>query len=296
LGGGVSNTVLLAETPAGPLVLKQALEKLRVDADWRSRPDRTLREARALLAVAPLLPAGAIPRVEFVDESNFIYAMRAGSEVDWKSELLAGRVEPEVARQAGEILGVMIAGTWMSPEWAREFGDQTVFEELRLDPYYHYTAARFGELAPYFDRLATQCRKRRVSLVHGDWSPKNLLTGGPQVMAIDFEVVHYGDPSFDCGFLFNHLLLKSVHRPAWAERYLECAQTFWLAVSGRVPPEAHWLLPASLEQLGGLLAARVAGKSPAEYLDGPGRAKAWGLAGRILREKPVRLEEIWHWI
>ena len=35
-------------------------------------------------------------------------------------------------------------------------------------------------------------------------------------MAIDFEVIHFGDPSFDAAFLLNHLLLKSFLRPEWA--------------------------------------------------------------------------------
>jgi len=295
LGGGVSNTVLLANTGRGRIVVKQALEKLNVEADWRSRPDRTLREANALVAVAPLLREFAVPYVEFVDEANYIYAMQAAPEgaVDWKTELMAGRIAPPVAARAGEILGTLIAATWHNQDWAERFGDQTVFDELRLDPYFRYTAQRFPELADHFDLLIRNCRQRRVSLVHGDWSPKNLLVSAGQVMAIDFEVVHYGDPSFDTGFLLNHLLLKSIHRPVDAGRYLECAEEFWRTLAERIPPEAHWLLPATLEQLGGLLAARVAGKSPAEYLNGPQRAAAWRAAARIIERRPAAIEEIW---
>src|SRR6187431_1820330 len=155
LGGGVSNTVLLAESPAGRIVCKQALEKLRVDADWHSRPDRTLREADAMLAISPLLSEGAVPKILFIDRTNCIYAMEAApaSATDWKAALLQGRADPAVATAAGRILGAIIRATYLSPDWEAQFGDQTVFDELRLDPYYRFTAARHPDCAAHFERL-----------------------------------------------------------------------------------------------------------------------------------------------
>ena len=47
------------------------------------------------------------------------------------------------------------------------------------------------------------CMGRRHSLVHGDYSPKNLLTDGSSLMVIDWECVHYGNPAFDAAFLLN---------------------------------------------------------------------------------------------
>jgi 5-methylthioribose kinase len=298
LGGGVSNTVLLAETPKGRIVVKQALEKLRVEADWRSRPDRTLREADAIQAIGPLAPPGAVPAIRFVDRTNFIYAMDAAAEGahDWKSELLAGRIETRVAADAARILGAILRATWRSPEWEARFGDQTVFDELRLDPYFRHCARRFPELADFFAGLIANCRERRVSLVHGDWSPKNLLVTPDAVIAIDFEVVHYGDPSFDTGFLLNHLLLKSIHRPADAAAYLACAAAFWNTLQPQLPDDAGWLHAATIEQLAGLLLARVAGKSPAEYLSSRERETAWRLGQRIIASRPRSIEEIWKWI
>ena len=40
----------------------------------------------------------------------------------------------------------------------------------------------------------------------------------PSAMAIDFEVIHFGDPSFDAAFLLNHLLLKTFYGIAGALR------------------------------------------------------------------------------
>ena len=51
LGGGVSNIVLLVEwrdRPERRWVVKQSLEKLRVQDDWRSERNRIFREAEAI--------------------------------------------------------------------------------------------------------------------------------------------------------------------------------------------------------------------------------------------------------
>jgi 5-methylthioribose kinase len=291
LGGGVSNTVLLVSSSAGRIVCKQALEKLRVDADWHSRPDRTLREADAMQAIAPFLPRGAIPEISFIDRANCIYAMEAAPEsaIDWKTALLRGRADPAVAAAAGRILGAIIRATFESPAWETQFGDQTVFDELRLDPYYRFTAARHPDCAAHFTALIESCRTRRVSLVHGDWSPKNLLTANATVTAIDFEVVHYGDPCFDTGFLLCHLLLKSIHLPDHSAGFQHCAAAFWQALDVHVP----WFWPGTTAHLGGLLLARADGKSPAEYLNEPEREQLRRLAKKLIAQPPESIEILW---
>ena len=86
------------------------------------------------------------------------------------------------------------------------------------------------------------------------------------VMAIDFEVIHYGDPSFDSAFLLNHLVLKAFHRPADAARYRQAAEAYWNVLLQSVPQAAAILQEGTFEQLPLLLLARIDGKSPAEYI------------------------------
>lgn len=288
LGGGVSNTVLLASTADGRIVCKQALEKLRVKADWRSRADRTLREADAIQAIAPLLPPGAVPKIVFIDRPNCIYAMEAAPHgaTDWKTALLRGQADPAIAAAAGRILGGMIRATFQNPEWERRFGDQTVFDELRLDPYYRFTAERHPDCAAHFNSLLDS---RRVSLVHGDWSPKNILVAGDVVTAIDFEVVHYGDPCFDTGFLLCHLLLKSIYLPGHAKEFQRCAAAFWEALD----LQNEWIWPGTAAHLGGLLLARADGKSPAEYLKDAEREELRRLAKKLIVRPAESIEELW---
>src|SRR5690349_10095691 len=106
LGGGVSNTVLLAESPAQRLILKQALGKLRVEQDWFADRTRIFRESGALRAIAPHLAPGSVPDVLFEDRENLAFGMSAApAEADtWKAQLMAGHIRFLTAEQVGAIL------------------------------------------------------------------------------------------------------------------------------------------------------------------------------------------------
>src|SRR5713226_6292878 len=231
LGGGVSNTVLLVETDDRRFVLKQALGKLRVEDDWFSDRERVFRESAAMRWLAPHLPPASLPEVVFEDRENCLFAMTAGPREaeTWKALLMRGEADAGVAKAIGGMLAKMISASWRDPQAKRVFGDQAVFDQLRLDPYYRTTAARHPDLKPQFERLMRESSSRRVSLVHGDWSPKNFLVSAGAVMAIDFEVIHFGDPGFDAAFLLNHLLLKSFYRPVWRDALARAALAFWEA-------------------------------------------------------------------
>jgi 5-methylthioribose kinase len=292
LAGGVSNIVLLAETASGRIVLKQALPQLRVQAEWFSDLRRIFHECAGLRVAARMLPQGSIPSVVFEDQPNYIFAMTAappGSET-WKSKLLRGEADPRIAERAARMLAGLISESWQSPELAEQFADITIFEELRLDPYYRRLATIYPDLEAHFQRLIESCRTRRVSLVHGDWSPKNILVQNGHAMAIDFEVIHFGDPSFDSAFLLNHLLLKTFHGISGMS---ELARVFWSTLRSEMPA-APWFEPATIAQLGGLLLARIDGKSPAEYIrDAALKDRIRGFARKLILEPPDSVEAVW---
>ncbi|MYB76572.1 MAG: phosphotransferase, partial [Chloroflexi bacterium] len=175
LGGGVSNIVLRVTTPTQCMVLKQALPELRVEAYWPSRIDRALREAEALRIVAEHLPSGAVPEVRFIDKENFIYGMSCAPESAtlWKENLLAGRVDVSVAAAAGRLLARMHA--IQEPAVRQRFIDDEVFWQLRVDPYYNTTAEKHPSVRPVVSRAVDQMKARKMVLVHGDYSPKNMF-------------------------------------------------------------------------------------------------------------------------
>src|SRR5689334_17791730 len=107
LGGGVSNIVLKVKTPQHAFVLKQALPKLRVAMEWRARIERIFIERDALKAIGTILPDGEVPRVMYDDPDNFTFAMSCAPDdaKNWKTELMAGHIEPWAAKAAGRMLG-----------------------------------------------------------------------------------------------------------------------------------------------------------------------------------------------
>ena len=268
LGGGVSNTVLLAESESFRLILKQALPKLRVDEDWFADRTRIYRESAVIRLLSAHLPPGSLPEILFDDPENCLFAMTAAppGSATWKTLLLEGVTSEDTAERVGKMMVAMIRTSWRSAEWEKMFGDQTAFDQLRLDPYYRFTSLRHSDLAQYFCARIEDAQTRTCSLVHGDWSPKNFLVNGSSVMAIDFEVIHYGDPSFDSAFLLNHLVLKSFFKPEWAPRYATLARRFWKVLLSGLPPDAEWFEAATCRHLAALLLARIDGKSPAEYI------------------------------
>ncbi|MBI3667234.1 MAG: phosphotransferase, partial [Acidobacteria bacterium] len=145
LGGGVSNTVLLVESPERRFVLKQSLSRLRVKDEWLADRSRILREMRSLQDAARFFPAGAVPEVLWSDEENFLFAMSAAGPESWKQYLLAGRIDPSLAATVGTLLGLWIRHSWGSPEFEARYGDQTAFDQLRIDPYYRTVAQRRPE-------------------------------------------------------------------------------------------------------------------------------------------------------
>ena len=175
LGGGVSNIVLKVTTPAQCWVLKQALPELRVAAYWPSRIDRAVREAEALRVVSGHLPSGAVPTVHFIDEENYIYGMSCApdSATLWKENLLAGEVELPVAAAAGRMLAQMHA--IQDPAVRERFIDDEVFWQLRVDPYYNTIAEKYPSVKPVVARAIAQMKARKLALVHGDYSPKNMF-------------------------------------------------------------------------------------------------------------------------
>lgn len=296
LGGGVSNTVLLIESAHGRLVLKQSLGKLRVEQDWFSDRGRIFRESSAMRQLALVLPPGAVPDILFEDRDNYLFAMTAAppQAEPWKDRLLRGEIDPDTAETIGRLLAAILTSTWKNDRAEAEFGDQTIFDELRLDPYYRSTAARHPDLAPWFSALIEESKRRRYSLVHGDWSPKNFLVCGSDVLAIDFEVIHFGDPSFDTAFLLNHLLLKSFYRPQDNAALQAAALRFWNVVLDAVPAPNNWFEPATIQHLGALLLARIDGKSPAEYIrDEVLKTRIRAFARRSILDPPDRIAGYW---
>jgi aminoglycoside phosphotransferase (APT) family kinase protein len=284
LSGGVSSVALLVRAGDRAMVVKQALPKLRVEADWRASRERTLTEAAALLVYERLTPH-AVPRVLDTDPSTFALTMEAvppGLRL-WKTLLLEGEVDSRVAAQLGSTLGRWHALTANDAEIARRFGDRTVFMQLRIEPFYEAVAARHPRLAPAIEDTVEATLADQRCLVHGDFSPKNVLVDHERAVVLDCEVAHLGDPSFDVAFLLHHLALKVLARPAAGARLQACATRFLRCYERRVGTPGRLDQTRLLRHTACLMLARVDGKSPVEYLDELQRDQVRAVTGHLLR-------------
>jgi aminoglycoside phosphotransferase (APT) family kinase protein len=298
LAGGVSNRTVLVERAGGEAwVVKQALGKLRVAVDWFSPPERIHREALGLRWLARLAPPGTTTPLVFEDHEHHLLAMAAVPlpHENWKMLLLAGRLDPDHVAQFARLLGTIHrAGHERRAEVAPVFADRGYFESLRLEPYYGYAAEQVPEAAPFLHGLIEETLARRDTLVHGDYSPKNVLVHGGRLVLLDHEVIHFGDPGFDLGFGLTHLLSKAHHLPAHRAAFAAAANAHWRRYRetiGEVPWAAD-LEPRAARHTLGCLLARVAGRSPLEYLDAEERARQRAAVLRLMAVPPPAIDEL----
>jgi enolase len=277
LAGGVSNAVWRVEPPNGEhVVVKQSRARLRTRLEWFSRLDRIWRETAFLEACTELLPPNFTPRVLHADRDNYVFIMTAAPSDHhvWKTDLLAGRIDISIGRSLGEVLGRLHAGSSARPELKAAFEDLAVFDELRIDPFYRTVATRRPESADAMRSLIEEMAAHRSSLVHADFSPKNVLVHGDGLTLVDFETGHWGDPAFDVGFFFSHLMLKRIAlgstRGDEMSRLLSETWTAYAAVMSPVfgGPGPAWTeyVRRCVRHLAGCLWSRIDGKSPVDYL------------------------------
>jgi len=274
LAWGVSNIVLRVDTPARSFVVKQSRKQLRTPIDWFSQLERVWREVDTMRALESLLPTGAVPRVLFQDRENYLFAMEA-VEADhkvWKAELLEGRFDSEIAARLGFLLATIHRDSAGNGELAESLGDLTIFDELRLDPFYRYMAETTSNevLASSLRSLIEDTVARNACLVLADFSPKNILLTSSGPVVVDFETAHIGAPGFDIGFFLSHLLLKVVFHEKCPGEMLTLARQFWIAYRTELA-DAQIGQGNSEHQcvrhLGACMLSRVDGKSRVDYLN-----------------------------
>ena len=286
LKGGVSNRTVWVQFDHGrDWVMKQALAKLRVKVDWYSAPERIQREAAGLSRLGSVI-AGHVPELVFVDERRHVLAMSAVPHPhnNWKTHLLKGETSVELAREFGQLLAKIHNAALSDPEIASDFAERAFFEELRLEPYYDYTAMQVPQARSFLEGLINSTRNRRFALVHGDYSPKNVLICGGKLIILDFEVIHFGDPAFDIGFSMTHFLSKAHFLQANRQSFIEMAAEYWRAYGTELDADlAERMQASAVAHTLACLLARASGRSPLEYFDDDLRRRQKAIVLELMR-------------
>lgn len=293
LQGGVSNKTVLVERANGDAwVLKQALAKLRVQVDWFSPVERVHREALGLRWLEQIAPPETTTPLIFEDFQHHLIAMAAVPQPheNWKQMLLRGEVERGHVEQFATLLGTIHReGARRQAELEPVFGDRGFFESLRLEPYFGFTASQVPDAQAFLLALIEETRAHIETLVHGDYSPKNILVHEGRLILLDHEVIHFGDPTFDLGFSLTHFLSKAHHLPERRAAFAEAARTYWHHYRNIVMNEP-WgadLEGRAVRQTLGVMLARVRGRSPLEYLDPIERDRQTAVIVALMADPPA---------
>lgn len=269
LTGGISSLIVRATTRGGNLCLKRALPQLKVAVEWKVSVERNAAEV-GWMRIASRVAPGSVPEILGEDIRGRAFAM---SWLDparypvWKAQLLDGIANSATARAVAGIISRVHSECAHDPEIALQFANDDDFRAIRLDPYFGAANAAHPECAAALGELIARTASTKLTLVHGDVSPKNVLVGDDGPLILDAECAWYGDPAFDIAFCLTHLCLKCVWRPETTRNYLACFDAFATESIKR----CSWEPQADLEArtcalLAGMLLARIDGKSPVEYI------------------------------
>jgi tRNA A-37 threonylcarbamoyl transferase component Bud32 len=269
LTGGVSSDIVRVQLKGGPICIKRALPKLKVQADWQAPVERNQYEIDWMRIAAAIDPR-TVPKVLGEDRDQGMFAMEFLDPERypvWKLQLRDGVISLDTAREVGRRIAAIHGRTAGHLDVAQKFSTDHIFFPIRLEPYLSATAKKHPDCAGRLESLVRVTGATKKALVHGDVSPKNILAGPDGPVFLDAECAWYGDPAFDLAFCLNHLLLKCLWRPQWQERYLESFDALAGAYLAGVTWEARTDIEArTAHLLPGLLLGRVDGKSPVEYI------------------------------
>ncbi|MFN4158054.1 MAG: S-methyl-5-thioribose kinase [Gemmobacter sp.] len=234
VGDGNLNLVFIVESPAGALVVKQALPYVRLVGDsWPLPLKRSFFEYNALVRHAARDP-GRVPEVYHFDEAQALVVMRYLSpHVILRKSIVAGVQHPNLARDMGLFLArTLFRGSNLSMAAAEAKADLALFADnvaladitenlVFSDPYFAAPMNRHTPgLAPWIGKLradrdmkvAAQAMKHSFvskgeTLVHGDLHSGSIMVTPEDTQVIDPEFAIYGPFGFDIGMLLANFLL-----------------------------------------------------------------------------------------
>ena len=270
LSGGVSSDIWKITNENHIFCLKKAKKKLDVKEDWFVPIERNIYEYNWYNEVNKLVPNIA-PKVIYSDSKKFFFIMEYFDEKKfplWKKELFKSNVNINFSQSVAQNLSFIHLNTFNNSELKSKFDTIKLFEDLRIDPYIRFTATIHDDIKNKLLDIANNLNNKKITLVHGDISPKNILINNDKPIFLDAECAWYGDPAFDFAFCINHLILKSIKLP----KVKDLLSKSFRILSDTYLMNVKWEDPKLFEKrtiliLSALMLARIDGKSPVEYIN-----------------------------
>jgi len=266
LTGGVSSEIYIVKDGKRTFVVKRALHKLKVEDEWFADISRNYAEQEFINYVSKFRP-DAVPKLIFAKRIYSFFAMEfLDGFTNWKDDLLSGICDLQLAYKAGALLGEIHFRSWDDYEAKQKFNTLENFEQLRIDPYLRTTAEKHPKLSSKILAEAERLRNTKLCLVHGDFSPKNILYSNNRLVVLDCEVAWFGDPSFDLSFFLNHFFLKSLYHFPKKFNFRQMIKDVLRGYTDLNNKYANKVKEQTAILLPMLMLARIDGKSPVEYI------------------------------
>lgn len=246
VGDGNLNLVFIVESPAGAVVVKQALPYVRlVGESWPLALKRSYFEYHALTRLAARDP-GRLPVVHHFDEVQAIIVMDYLSpHIILRHALIAGQHLPNIARDLGlHLARVLFRGSDLSMITADKKADVALFSgNVELcditeglvfsDPYFDAKLNR--HTSPQLDTLVAELRSDRdlkveaqklkhvfsarcETLCHGDMHSGSVMVTATDTKVIDPEFAFYGPFAFDVGMLLANYWMSFFSQNGYEEK------------------------------------------------------------------------------
>ena len=144
-----------------------------------------------------------------------------------------------------------------------------------------------------FHQEAERLKTHREAIVHGDFSPKNLMVKDGQIVLLDHEVAWFGDPAFDLAFFLNHLYLKMLYHYKKTGETQDLTTQIWRSYfQKRGSDNESEMGYRATRLLLMMMLARIDGKSPVEYLEDDQKEFVREFVKKHLSSRPVTHGEI----
>lgn len=293
--GGVSSSTYAAHLPERGVIIKQALAQLDVAQEWTADPNRVVAEGEGLAWFNAITPNHVPAPIAVVEHLHgLVLPMAPQPSPDMRTVIIENPQDfnPRWASLLGKILAQWHAADYR-PALGSALDDTSRLLDLRVNPFYLDMAQRWPEHASAIEALAKELLSVKTTVVHGDFTPKNVLClPGGDLWVVDTEVSHIGNPVLDTASMLAHLVIKALHYRADSvtAHALTRARADFL---GELSPSST---PAGLDaHVGVFLAVRVAGRATVPYLDESTRHIVASMA-RVLVEGAHLDQECEKWL
>lgn len=294
LGGGFLNTVLRVSSGDRSVVVKQALDALRLFPDLEVTTDRIVYETEALRVLEGLFPEGTVPAVlHFDDEHRVLVMSDLGKRPSLETELERGRVDLDVAGKLGGFLSTLHRQTWDDPELRGRFDNEDM-QGLRYK--YCFYFVEDPELNRVARRLAETFTETKRALLHGDFWTASVIAAEERVHTFDLEFVNYGHPAQDVGFITAHYLLHAYNSPRVSDKIFDAVDRLWGAYAdGMGDCLAEGTERTALRQAGLEMLFRIDGINQVRYITDDGvKARIRQAARPMMLDEGISVAESRH--